>query len=661
VFSSWPKGLYPLAIAGALIFYLLSPFSYRPTDSSYLHARYAQNLLDGEGFVYNPGERILLTSAPLIVFAQAAFSLPSSNLENPPEFLSLLVMALSVAALIRRLKRDEAPSLSFLLVPLCLLTMWSAFGGVESWLLLLSLLTLDALDSERVRLAGLLAGLALLVSPLALIFGILTGAQPRRSFWLLMLFPSLIWWTFAWIYFEDLQGLTLNSAPGEGAIGVLRWGWVGLLPLILWMPSLPKLPRPALVMVVWGLFYSLVGMLFNLSGDATVLTSAFCLLGAHGFRMYPKSIYTMGLLGLAGFLFFNLWNFPADNHDLSSKLEGSKGHFGDNREAFLLGGTVYQLDGQRDLHLRFLVERGDRAGVLLATVPDFLLGTEERLFPDSLAIALLDYQPCEIPNCWQRGMAIFPWETPQEVEIPFGPDLRLVTLTQDRREAAPGEIIRLRLDWERGKAPQENLQFGFNTLDFQQASFGSIQQEFLPQIFEAETATTYHVIPLNPDAPPGRYTIHLVLGYDAGIIARQVVAEVKIPSHAEFSGESAPIAHFGKTELLAAEIVRTGTNFEVRLTWRAGAAFDADYIVFVHLTLPNDPAPLAQGDSLPMGGRYPTSLWAAGEVIEDTHTLSFDGVPPGRYIIRAGFFHPELGRIPGDSGDSVIVGEVEIE
>jgi hypothetical protein len=95
----------------------------------------------------------------------------------------------------------------------------------------------------------------------------------------------------------------------------------------------------------------------------------------------------------------------------------------------------------------------------------------------------------------------------------------------------------------------------------------------------------------------------------------------------------------------------------VNLVWRAGSSFGADYVVFVHLTPPDDPIPLVQGDAPPLKGRYPTSIWAAGEIIEDTHNLDITGLPPGDYVIRVGFFHPERGRIPSPQGDSIIVGE----
>jgi len=56
------------------------------------------------------------------------------------------------------------------------------------------------------------------------------------------------------------------------------------------------------------------------------------------------------------------------------------------------------------------------------------------------------------------------------------------------------------------------------------------------------------------------------------------------------------------------------------LLWRAEAEIEADYTVFVHLT--RDDALIAQDDSFPAGGYYPTSLWRLGDIVIGEHTLA---------------------------------------
>jgi hypothetical protein len=79
---------------------------------------------------------------------------------------------------------------------------------------------------------------------------------------------------------------------------------------------------------------------------------------------------------------------------------------------------------------------------------------------------------------------------------------------------------------------------------------------------------------------------------------------------------------------------------EVALTlyWQVMAAPQGDYTVFVHLARPADDKIVAQYDAMPFGGRYPTSWWAAGEVISETVTLDLAGVQPGTYRLAVGLY-----------------------
>jgi hypothetical protein len=234
----------------------------------------------------------------------------------------------------------------------------------------------------------------------------------------------------------------------------------------------------------------------------------------------------------------------------------------------------------------------------------------------------------------------------------------------DRVAVEAGGILRLRLNWElrTGYRPDDDLTFIWNVLDYQSANYGSVQQTFSPEKWQPETITTYHVIPINPDAPAGRYDLQLAIGYKGGTFNRQIITSVKIPMPADQLFTEPPLVTFEdgqqRADLMNAVLESSEGQIRVNLVWRAGSSFGADYSVFIHLTPSDDPIPLVQGDAPPLNGRYPTSIWAVGEIIEDTHTLDITSLPPGDYVIRVGLFHPEWGRLPSSQGDSIIVGEV---
>lgn len=123
------------------------------------------------------------------------------------------------------------------------------------------------------------------------------------------------------------------------------------------------------------------------------------------------------------------------------------------------------------------------------------------------------------------------------------------------------------------------------------------------------------------------------------------------------------IAHFsGGVELLGAEVSSwAGERLRVRLRWRATAPLDGNYTVFLHYL--RDGERIAQGDSQPVGGHYPTHQWHPGEIINDDHYVEGIGsAQAGRDALLFGFWEPEsqtvlywLDEAGNPAGDWIIV------
>jgi hypothetical protein len=77
----------------------------------------------------------------------------------------------------------------------------------------------------------------------------------------------------------------------------------------------------------------------------------------------------------------------------------------------------------------------------------------------------------------------------------------------------------------------------------------------------------------------------------------------------------------GLVSLLAYEVLEgEDGSLSLVLYWHSLERVETDYTVFVHL-LDTDGNILAQGDSPPVQGHYPTTTWAAGEIVRDEHPL----------------------------------------
>jgi hypothetical protein len=97
------------------------------------------------------------------------------------------------------------------------------------------------------------------------------------------------------------------------------------------------------------------------------------------------------------------------------------------------------------------------------------------------------------------------------------------------------------------------------------------------------------------------------------------------------------------------EEVRPGESVEVTLYWQSLAEMDRDYTVFVHLLDENDLV-IAQRDTYPGLGTYPTSLWRVGDAFADRYVLT---LPPTVFAPCTGRF--EVGLYDFASGERLVV------
>jgi hypothetical protein len=91
------------------------------------------------------------------------------------------------------------------------------------------------------------------------------------------------------------------------------------------------------------------------------------------------------------------------------------------------------------------------------------------------------------------------------------------------------------------------------------------------------------------------------------------------------AAQQAPVATFGGAiDLASYEILpdpaKPGGEARVRLTWRVQKPLDIAYTTFVHALAPG-PKVAAQKDSPPLGGKFPTTFWLAGDELVDEYAM----------------------------------------
>ena len=174
----------------------------------------------------------------------------------------------------------------------------------------------------------------------------------------------------------------------------------------------------------------------------------------------------------------------------------------------------------------------------------------------------------------------------------------------------------------------------------------------LPETLETASAGLGELVvilyPLgNPDAPLPVTAGGAPAGNEAHV-ARLKIAPISPPS----LEPSRPIGvsfdnRFGLTGYDATATIRAGDGLLVTLYWEGLQPDGRDYTVFVHL-VDGSGELIAQSDSPPQAGVYPTSIWDVGERVVDERSLTVAGdTAPGDYLLLVGLYDPETGtRLP---------------
>ena len=96
----------------------------------------------------------------------------------------------------------------------------------------------------------------------------------------------------------------------------------------------------------------------------------------------------------------------------------------------------------------------------------------------------------------------------------------------------------------------------------------------------------------------------------------------------------------------------------ITLYWQALAPPTGDYTVFVHLL--NEEGLVAQHDSPPRYGRYPTSDWHTGDMVPDEHRLELPTLAPGQLLrLVVGMYRSDtLERLPAIGPDGPVIDNI---
>ncbi len=244
--------------------------------------------------------------------------------------------------------------------------------------------------------------------------------------------------------------------------------------------------------------------------------------------------------------------------------------------------------------------------------------------------------------------------------------LTLLGYDLPQRRVAPGQSFPITLHWQANHTTGESLAVFNHLLDaaaVQRGGADRIPQNYYTTLLwvPGEIVSDSYEVPVDAGAPPGVYWLDvglyptnrpassLPLQVDGQPIARNSVSIGPLKMGGPPAGVTVPTAapQTPLDALFGGQIALLGFDAaagKLTLYWQATTDPPADYTVFVHF-VDEQGQLVAQADGPPAGGAYPTSLWAAGEIIPDTRSLP--ELPPGRTSVVVGLYRPDSGeRLP---------------
>jgi hypothetical protein len=224
-----------------------------------------------------------------------------------------------------------------------------------------------------------------------------------------------------------------------------------------------------------------------------------------------------------------------------------------------------------------------------------------------------------------------------------------------------GDVFEMEMRWGSREAPIQDLAVEITLVSEEDENV--VQRTHWPIVEEWPTgqwpagavAIDSYRFQIDPMLPGGAYCVRVSL-FDAetlesvggpGDLGTIVIRELPRSFTPPKPATTLDVAFGDNLRLVGYDLEATSEALGLVLYWQALNRMDQTWKFFVHVFDPDSGAIIAQADVMPRNWTYPTNWWAEGEYVDDSISVSLDGVPPGTYRIAVGVYHPDSGeRLP---------------
>ena len=294
-------------------------------DDSYIFYSYVNNIINGQGYMFNPGERINAITSPFytLLLSLIAWTFQYLSWITLP-IIGHCIGAISLfftAVLLLKCFNSEEYSVFPFVLPLVFLAspLLANSVGMETFLaMMLALSSLYLWHRGNLITGSLVCSLTVLTRPdmalLAVIIPAYDFIRYRRlpSIFMILVFllPISLWLLFSFIYFGDLLPTSLSTKLGQTESGYWGTGLIflkGLVSKANWNGKIFMYPALAMVLLGIGVFVSKYKQWSLLKHPVlqVILLWNLAYLIAYGFILNPPGYpwyYTQFSIGMAIFV-----------------------------------------------------------------------------------------------------------------------------------------------------------------------------------------------------------------------------------------------------------------------------------------------------------------------------------------------------------------------
>jgi len=659
-----------IALAGCLALALFQVWEWArtggqagvPLDDAWIHYRFADNLIQGYGFSYNPGEPSPGSTAPLWTLLLAGARLVTGEFLITSKALSALGLLGSGWALYeyaqRRTGRRRLALAAGVLTVWAGRLVWAGMSGMETTLfILLSILAVDC--HERDLITGRTRPLT------AVLFGLASQARPEGHLLFALSLADNLWsalrrgaWKKGTVYHLCRQAiggtviyLLVNAPYALFAYATTRH----LLPNTFLAKATPefalslRLLREYVRFMLWE-DNPVVGLLLPIGW----LVWAVMALKPHnrnnnGFSSLLVPAWTLLFPLLMAFVTKRLWHngrylMPVVPFNFSLALVG--------------------LNWLADWTGRKWTKGAIRQTV--KTIPHLIWLTGL-----ILTLAASTYQAAQwadqfawnVDNINDMQVALGHWaagHTSPGAVLALNDIGAIGYLSQRRVVDVVGLVSPEVIDTLQGKAPgweQDAALCRF--LSYRHPDYAILFPNWYPELARnRQVLTPVHAV---------RLARNTIAGAEEMVVYRARWPYVTVPSIAHpLEADLGGLVRLRGFDLPLEREIVPGSEVRLTLYWESLATMETDYKVFVHLS---DEAEQIRGqhDGHPVDALAPTSFWQPGDVVRDEHVFAIaPDAPPGVYWLLVGLYDEAtmarlpIGRGPDAGDDRVLLTRVRV-